>query len=172
MLFFKMNSFYIVTLIIIILCFLYILIFYTFLPLIKQNKAIKKLKRCLSDNNINFEIIKSKGEFETFTLKTNDVNYLVKIVDVKKGSDLVINTNKELLMYYKNIVNENKAKMIDGANLFISLNKTNKIIMASLKINSVTLYKNEKEATKLSVLDAVNNTYFINVNDIIQIIKK
>ena len=134
---------------------------------------MKKIDRTMTfEIRISFEIIKSKGQFETFTLKTNDVNYLVKIVDVKKGSDLVINTNKELLMYYKNIVNENKAKMIDGANLFINLNKTNKIIIASLHINSVTLYKNEKEATKLSVLDAVNNTYFINVNDIIKIIKK
>lgn len=167
----NLSSFYIVTIIIIIICFLYILIFYSLIPVIKNTKTIKKLKNNLKDNNISYKINKNHSDGQSFDLIIDDKTYLVKLIDIKKNSELVVNSLFELVMYYQNIVKENKAKVIEQSNTFISLNKDNKVILANSDVKEVKHCKNKMETITLNPKDKVEKTHIIDVNDFIQIIK-
>ena len=123
------NSFYIVTLIIIALCFIYILIFYTIIPLTKNSKVKKQLVSYL--NGTSYTISKDKKVDADFILEVNKVKYLVKVIDVKKNCDVNISVNKTLVMYYKTITNTLKAKEIVEVESFIkndNKNKTNSLL--------------------------------------------
>lgn len=163
------NSFYVVTLIIIALCFVYILIFYTIIPLIKNSKVKRKLASYL--NETNYKIIKDKKVDADFVLKINGIDYLIKIVDVKKKCDVNISVNKTLVMYYKSITNALKTKEILEVESFIKSSNKNKIIILNSKVNKISYSKNEVEVVELDINGTVNNTKIINYDNF-EIIKK
>ena len=163
------NSFYIVTLIIIALCFIYILIFYTIIPLTKNSKVKKQLVSYL--NGTSYTISKDKKVDADFILEVNKVKYLVKVIDVKKNCDVNISVNKTLVMYYKTITNTLKAKEIVEVESFIKNENKNKILLLNAKVNKISYSKNEVEVIELQANDAVNNTKIINYDNF-EIIKK
>jgi hypothetical protein len=163
------NSFYVVTLIIIALCFIYILIFYTIIPLTKNSKAKKQLISYLSGTN--YGISKDKKVEADFILKVNEVKYLVKIVDVKKNCDVNISVNKTLVMYYNTITNALKSKENVEVESFIKNDNKNKILLLNAKVNKISYSKNEAEVIELQANEMVNNTKIINYNNF-EIIKK
>lgn len=163
------NSFYIVTLIIIALCFVYILIFYTIIPLTKNSKVKKQLVSYL--NGTSYTISKDKKVDADFILEVNKVKYLVKVIDVKKNCDVNISVNKTLVMYYKSITNTLKAKEIVEVESFIKNENKNKILLLNAKVNKISYSKNEVEVIELQANDAVNNTKIINYDNF-EIIKK
>ena len=163
------NSFYIVTLIIIALCFVYILIFYTIIPLTKNSKVKKQLVSYL--NGTSYTISKDKRVDADFILEVNKVKYLVKVIDVKKNCDVNISVNKTLVMYYKSITNTLKAKEIVEVESFIKNENKNKILLLNAKVNKISYSKNEVEVIELQANDAVNNTKIINYDNF-EIIKK
>ena len=163
------NSFYIVTLIIIALCFVYILIFYTIIPLTKNSKVKKQLVSYL--NGTSYTISKDKKVDADFILEVNKVKYLVKVIDVKKNCDVNISVNKTLVMYYKTITNTLKAKEIVEVESFIKNENKNKILLLNAKVNKISYSKNEVEVIELQANDTVNNTKIINYDNF-EIIKK
>lgn len=163
------NSFYIVTLIIIALCFIYILIFYTIIPLTKNSKVKKQLVSYL--NGTSYTISKDKKVDADFILEVNKVKYLVKVIDVKKNCDVNISVNKTLVMYYKSITNTLKAKEIVEVESFIKNENKNKIFLLNAKVNKISYSKNEVEVIELQANDTVNNTKIINYDNF-EIIKK
>ena len=163
------NSFYIVTLIIIALCFVYILIFYTIIPLTKNSKVKKQLVSYL--NGTSYTISKDKKVDADFILEVNKVKYLVKVIDVKKNCDVNISVNKTLVMYYKSITNTLKAKEIVEVESFIKNENKNKILLLNAKVNKISYSKNEVEVIELQANDMVNNTKIINYDNF-EIIKK
>ena len=163
------NSFYIVTLIIIALCFVYILIFYTIIPLTKNSKVKKQLVSYL--NGTSYTISKDKRVDADFILEVNKVKYLVKVIDVKKNCDVNISVNKTLVMYYKSITNALKVKEIVEVESFIKNENKNKILLLNAKVNKISYSKNEVEVIELQANDAVNNTKIINYDNF-EIIKK
>ena len=163
------NSFYIVTLIIIALCFVYILIFYTIIPLTKNSKVKKQLVSYL--NGTSYTISKDKKVDADFILEVNKVKYLVKVIDVKKNCDVNISVNKTLVMYYKTITNTLKAKEIVEVESFIKNENKNKILLLNSKVNKISYSKNEVEVIELQANDTVNNTKIINYDNF-EIIKK
>ena len=163
------NSFYIVTLIIIALCFVYILIFYTIIPLTKNSKVKKQLVSYL--NGTSYTISKDKKVDADFILEVNKVKYLVKVIDVKKNCDVNISVNKTLVMYYKTITNTLKAKEIVEVESFIKNENKNKILFLNAKVNKISYSKNEVEVIELQANDMVNNTKIINYDNF-EIIKK
>lgn len=163
------NSFYIVTLIIIALCFVYILIFYTIIPLTKNSKVKKQLVSYL--NGTSYTISKDKKVDADFILEVNKVKYLVKVIDVKKNCDVNISVNKTLVMYYKTITNTLKAKEIVEVESFIKNENKNKILLLNAKVNKISYSKNEVEVIELQANDMVNNTKIINYDNF-EIIKK
>ena len=102
------NPFYITVFIVIGLCFLYILIFVTIIPLIKNSKAKKALLTYLKDNNYEYQLIKHSTDGSDYKLIVNKEEYLLKIIDVKKNCDIHLSKDKDLLMYYKTITKETK----------------------------------------------------------------
>lgn len=163
------NSFYIVTLIIIALCFIYILIFYTIIPLTKNSKVKKQLVSYL--NGTSYTISKDKKVDADFILEVNKVKYLVKVIDVKKNCDVNISVNKTLVMYYKSITNALKVKEIVEVESFIKNENKNKILLLNSKVNKISYSKNEVEVIELQANDTVNNTKIINYDNF-EIIKK
>lgn len=163
------NSFYIVTLIIIALCFIYILIFYTIIPLTKNSKVKKQLVSYL--NGTSYTISKDKKVDADFILEVNKVKYLVKVIDVKKNCDVNISVNKTLVMYYKTITNTLKATEIVEVESFIKNDNKNKILLLNSKVNKISYSKNEVEVIELQANDTVNNTKIINYDNF-EIIKK
>lgn len=163
------NSFYIVTLIIIALCFIYILIFYTIIPLTKNSKVKKQLVSYL--NGTSYTISKDKKVDADFILEVNKVKYLVKVIDVKKNCDVNISVNKTLVLYYKSITNALKAKEIVEVESFIKNENKNKILLLNAKVNKISYSKNEVEVIELQANDTVNNTKIINYDNF-EIIKK
>lgn len=168
----KLGSFYLTVLIIISLCFFYILIFATIIPLIKNAKAKKTLFNYLDNESIKY-IIKRKNSNEyDFSILIDEKEYFVKLIDIKKNSDINVSNNKTLVMYYKDITNATKSKEIVDVKGFIESKLNNKIILLNSDINKITLSKNENEVIDLSILDKVNNTLIITCKDFNQLIKK
>ena len=127
------------------------------------------LKEYLTTNNISYKLIKSKQC--DYVLEINGKEYLVKIADVKKNSELQIGVTKSVVMFYNNITNTLKSREIDEASEFIKQEAKNKIILLNAKVKSIVYNKNELEVVTLKDKEAYQNTLFINFDNFENIIK-
>lgn len=166
---YALDPFYYVIIGVIVCCFLYIIFCYYAVVLAKNAKVTKMLKEYLTTNNISYKLTKSKQC--DYVLKINDKEYLVKIADVKKNSELQIGVTKSVVMFYNNITNTLKSREIDEASEFIKQESKNKIILLNAKVKSIVYNKNELEVVTLKDKEVYQNTLFINFDNFENIIK-
>ena len=172
MFYFKLDSFYLTICLLISICFFYILIFYTFIPLVKNGKVKKNLINYLKTNNHQY-VIKKKVSIEyDYSIEVDGVEYFIKMVDVNKNCDIQVSTNKTLVVLYKSITNTLKSKEITDVKEFIESKNKNKILLLNAKVNSIKLSKNEHEISELNRNDKINNTLIIDDRNINLITKK
>ena len=172
MYFAKLNSFYITVLFIIALCFIYIVFFYTLIPLIKNIITKNNLIKCFKEKNTDYEVRKKTSNEYDYSLIINNQEYFIKLVDIKKDSDIQISTNKTLVVLRKTLTNALKSTELVEVKEFIESSKSNKIILLNAKVNKITLLKSEHEVIELKIGDKVYNTMIIDNKNLNLIIKK
>ena len=161
--FFAINHFYYVVLAIIAICIIYSLIVALFIPLVKQRKVKKSLLEAFKDKNINIRL--SNQIMPHYIVNIGGVSHYYFIVDNKKNADILIDTNKNITMFYENILKEGKAKIIETKEIF-SLNETNKFIVFTSKVKSIKIKLNEKESKEVLDDESINNVKIIDVTSI------
>lgn len=172
MYFAKLNSFYITVLFIIALCFIYIVFFYTLIPLIKNVITKNNLIKCFKEKNTDYEVRKKTSNEYDYSLIINNQEYFIKLIDIKKDSDIQISTNKTLVVLRKTLTNALKSTELVEVKEFIESSKSNKIILLNAKVNKITLIKSEHEVIDLKIGDKVYNTMIIDNQNLNLIIKK
>ena len=172
MYFAKLNSFYITVLFIIALCFIYIVFFYTLIPLIKNVITKNNLIKCFKEKNTDYEVRKKTSNEYDYSLIVNNQEYFIKLIDIKKDSDIQISTNKTLVVLRKTLTNALKSTELVEVKEFIESSKSNKIILLNAKVNKITLIKSEHEVIDLKIGDKVYNTMIIDNKNLNLIIKK
>lgn len=172
MYFAKLNSFYITVLFIIALCFIYIVFFYTLIPLIKNVITKNNLIKCFKEKNTDYEVRKKTSNEYDYSLIINNQEYFIKLIDIKKDSDIQISTNKTLVVLRKTLTNALKSTELVEVKEFIESSKSNKIILLNAKVNKITLVKSEHEVIDLKIGDKVYNTMIIDNKNLNLIIKK
>lgn len=172
MYFAKLNSFYITVLFIIALCFIYIVFFYTLIPLIKNVITKNNLIKCFKEKNTDYEVRKKTSNEYDYSLIVNNQEYFIKLIDIKKDSDIQISTNKTLVVLRKTLTNALKSTELVEVKEFIESSKSNKIILLNAKVNKITLVKSEHEVIELKIGDKVYNTMIIDNKNLNLIIKK
>lgn len=172
MYFAKLNSFYITVLFIIALCFIYIVFFYTLIPLIKNVITKNNLIKCFKEKNTDYEVRKKASNEYDYSLIVNNQEYFIKLIDIKKDSDIQISTNKTLVVLRKTLTNALKSTELVEVKEFIESSKSNKIILLNAKVNKITLIKSEHEVIDLKIGDKVYNTMIIDNKNLNLIIKK
>lgn len=172
MYFAKLNSFYITVLFIIALCFIYIVFFYTLIPLIKNVITKNNLIKCFKEKNTDYEVRKKTSNEYDYSLIINNQEYFIKLVDIKKDSDIQISTNKTLVVLRKTLTNALRSTELVEVKEFIESSKSNKIILLNAKVNKITLIKSENEVIELKIGDKVYNTMIIDNKNLNLIIKK
>lgn len=159
--FFAINHFYFVVAGVIALCIIYILIVGLFIPFIKQSKVKKHLIKVYADRKITL----SKTPYINYVVDIEGVLHFYFVVDCKNNCDIVINPDKNITMYYQNVLKETKAKIIETNSIF-SLNQKNKYIVFTNNVKSIKLRLNEKESKEVLENQMVNDTKFANLNQI------
>lgn len=172
MYFAKLNSFYITVLFIIALCFIYIVFFYTLIPLIKNVITKNNLIKCFKEKNVDYEVRKKTSNEYDYSLIINNQEYFIKLIDIKKDSDIQISTNKTLVVLRKTLTNALKSTELIEVKEFIESSKSNKIILLNAKVNKITLIKSEHEVIELKIGDKAYNTMIIDNKNLNLIIKK
>ena len=172
MYFAKLNSFYITVLFIIALCFIYIVFFYTLIPLIKNVITKNNLIKCFKEKNTDYEVRKKTSNEYDYSLIVNNQEYFIKLVDIKKDSDIQISTNKTLVVLRKTLTNALRSTELVEVKEFIESSKSNKIILLNAQVNKITLIKSEHEVIELKIGDKVYNTMIIDNKNLNLIIKK
>lgn len=154
------NSFYIVTLIIILLCFLYIA-FIFIMQAIKQKLVKKAIITAATENNLDYEIINSKENGISFILKTKEKQYNIKVLSVPKNCDLQINNIDTWVIYKKTFGSSTlTCKTIDNMTDFMNSKLENRIVILTSQAKTIKKVINECE---MIMVKPDTNIYGVNI---------
>lgn len=163
---FALNSFYIVSAIVIACCFLYI-IFILILPTIKQNILKKNISNQAIKSNKKCEIIKASVDGISFVLKTENKTYNVKVLSVPKNCDLQVNNIDTWMIYKKSFGSGTlSCKEIDNMTSFMKSSLENRIVILSSKAKTIKKVINECE---MIMVKPDTNIYGVNIINFDQI---
>ena len=154
------ESFYIIVIVLIVLCFLDIIYLSVIKPIFNNNKVKNKLTKLINKHNISYKLEKAKEDGANFKLLLNGKKYLIKVVIVPKNCDLQINNIDTWVCYIKASSDSMKTKLVNNLTNFMKSKKENKIVILSNKAKTIKKVINECE---MIMVKPETDVYKINI---------
>ena len=171
MFFYALESFYIIVLAVIVICFLDILYLALIKPSFFKNKAIRLIKKAALNNKKVVHIIKNKNEGCSFSIKVDEKIYNAKVLMSPKNCDLQINNIDTFIAYIKAGSDNMKAKNITGLSTFMKNKLDNKIILIPFKAKTIKKVINECEMIMVNPTVDVYKSNIYNANQFDELFK-
>jgi len=161
-----------ILLIIIALILLLIIIFSIVSPIKKKHTYIDNLKKALTENNIDFILSNSQNNFYDYVLKINNIDYLLKLINIPSYSVVQINNKTTWEIKYGAGPNVGKAepykKYLNNLSSFMNLATTDnekKVIILVPNAKKIVMYINECEIVFVDAQKSVYGARVINETD-------
>lgn len=164
------KSFYILSLVLIGVCLIYIVYISVIYPLIKKANIKKILSKYSIKNNKKVVVVNEKNNGATFKIKVDDTTYLAKMVIVKKGCDLQINNIDTWVMYIKS-GDTYKCKSITNMTSFMTSKESNKIVILANTAKTIKKVINECEMIMVNPSTDVHGVKIYNLNQLEELVK-
>ncbi len=158
------KPFYIIVLLLILVCFLDIIFQMLIYPLFKQTTIKKAILEAARKYNCDCTLIKEKTCGTNFILKVEQKKYFIKILYTKKNCDLQINNKDTFMMYIKATSDSMKTKKINNLTSFMNYPKENKVIVLASKAKTIKKVINECEMIMVNEETDVYGVHILNTN--------